>query len=57
MVNKGVGVMGKEMWGRLAIGIVGGFNVLGLAGGVLLGKVVDTAFIRMNRKKRLQKLS
>lgn len=40
------------MWGRVALLVVGGMNVLGLASGVVISQTVDLVFSRLSKNKR-----
>ena len=56
VVSKGLSALGAEMWGRVALLVVGGMNILGLASGVVISQTVDLVFSKLSKNKRKLKL-
>lgn len=56
VVSKGLSALGTQVWSRVAMLMIGGMNVLGLAGGVVISQAVDFVYSRMGKNKRKLKL-
>lgn len=56
VVTKGLNILGSQLWSKIALIMIGGMNVISLAGGVAISKIVDIAFNKLSKNKRMKNL-